>query len=361
MAEDRDQKTEAPTGERLEQADSSGQVAYSADLSQAILLLAGIALVTSSGGALMQALQQCLRDMLTARPSQELDVPSVGKLLVQLASRVGTTVLPMLFGLIALAYVVGIIQVGGFRIRTKALDVKFERLDPVGGASRLFSLRSLLKLATSLLKLAVVIGIAFGSTDSVVAKVTSLGRSSLRDTTMIALDLALSMLLRIGVALLIIGSLDYLYQRWQLFRDLRMTKQEVRDEAKNAQGNPQIKNKQRAVARNNARRRMFMDIPTATAVITNPTHFAVAVRYRRPGGLDPADEAPIVVAKGADLIAKRIREIATEAGVPIVENPPLARALYRTTEIGSSIPPELYRGVAEVLAFVFRLRQPALR
>ena len=173
--------------------------------------------------------------------------------------------------------------------------------------------------------------------------------------------MAFSLLLRIGVATLLVGGADYLYQRWQHQRDLRMTKEEVKEESKQQQGDPAIKARIRRAQRIAAQRRMLRDVPKATVVITNPTHFAIAVRYRRAGGLEEADAAPVVVAKGQDRMALRIREIAVEAGVPIVENPPLARALYATTEIGTWIPGDLYKAVAEVLAFVFKLQGAAAR
>ncbi len=355
MAEEKDRRTEQPTSKKLEEAEQKGQVAYSAEFSHAVLLLGGLAFLAASGASISAVLQELIREALGPRPAADLDVLSASTHVTRAMERLAPAALPLLLGLLVIAAGVSYGQVG-LRFRGKILEFKPERLDPIAGFHRMVSLRSLLRLATSLAKLAIIVGIVWSGSDDVIGRVNLLGRSPADAAAETGGALAFDLLLRIGFATLFVGGADLLYQRWQHTRDLMMSKQEVKDEFKNQLGNPQIKARIRRMQRAASQRRMMKDVPDATVVITNPTHFAVAVRYRRPGGLDPADDAPTVVAKGQDLLAKRIREIATEAGVPIVENPTLARTLYRTVEIGMAIPPDLYKAVAEVLAFVFRLR-----
>ncbi|MBI3820851.1 MAG: flagellar biosynthesis protein FlhB [Planctomycetes bacterium] len=354
MAEDQDQRTEQPTEKRLHEASERGQVIYSNELTQSVLLLSGLALVTIAGAPLFLTLQEALRDGLAHGPRGDFDVHGVHAYLIQQVGRIAPAVLPILGGIVAAAAIISYFQVG-VRLRSQALEAHFDRLNPAAGMSRLFSPRALIQITTSLVKLAIILGIVYGSSGDLLDEIIKLGRSSVRASFGRGISLALSLLLRIGIASLLVGGADYLYQRWQYFRDLRMTKEEVRDENKQYQGDPAIKARIKRAQRIAARQRMLKNVPKATVVITNPTHFAIALRYRRPGGLERPDEAPIVVAKGADFLAKRIREIATEAGVPIVENPPLARALYKTTDVGTFIPGDLYKAVAEVLAFVFKL------
>ena len=360
MAEDRDQRTEEATAKRLEEAAQKGQVAYSQELSQAVLLLCGLGLLAGTGGGILLAMKETLREGLGRAPRGDLVVNGVENHVLQLISRLAPAAFPLVGGLIAAAAFVGYSQVG-FQFRSEAMGFDLERVSPANGWRRLFSLRSTVQLCSSLVKLGVILAIVYASSQDVLAELALLGRAPVKAAAGSAVSLAFSLLLRVGVATLLVGGCDYLYQRWQHGRDLRMTKEEVKDENKQQQGDPAVKARIRRAQRLAAQRRMLADVPKASVVVTNPTHYAVALRYRRPGGLDPADEAPLVVAKGQDLLARRIREIATEAGVPIVENPPLARSLYSTTEVCMWIPAELYKAVAEVLAFVFKLKPVSSR
>lgn len=355
MAEDKDQRTEEPTAKRLEEAARKGQVAYSQELSQSVLLLCGLGLLAGAGGGLLAALQATLREGIGRPPRGDLNVQGAETYLLHLAVRLAPALLPILGGLLLASIVIGYSQVG-FQIRSEAIAFDPQRIHPANGWKRLFSARSAVQLTSSLVKLSVILAIVYASSDGVFERLQPLSRVPVRAAAGQATSIAFGLLLRVGLATLLVGGCDFLYQRWQHQRDLRMTKEEVKDETKQQQGDPAIKARIRRAQRLAAQRRMLADVPKAAVVITNPTHYAVALRYRRPGGLEPADEAPVVVAKGQDLMAKRIRETAVASNVPIVENPPLARSLYSSTEIGSWIPTELYKAVAEVLSFVYRLR-----
>jgi len=258
---------------------------------------------------------------------------------------------PVLGCVAGVALVTNVVQVGLF-FNAGPLQPQLSRLDPLAGVRRLFALRSAVELLKGTAKMAIVVvaGWTFfqGHRDTLFALAAS-------DPVGIAPrvgSLAYEMSLRMVATLAVLAALDYAYQRWQLERSLKMTKQEVKDEFREAEGNPEIKSRIRQRQRETARRRMMAAVPKASVVITNPTHFAVALDYEM-----GQKGAPTVVAKGQDLIALRIREIAVEHHVPLVENPPLARSLYRTVEIGEEIPQELYRAVAEVLALIWRASQ----
>ncbi|HKE00358.1 MAG TPA: flagellar type III secretion system protein FlhB [Planctomycetota bacterium] len=355
MAEDAASRTEAPSPRRLDEADERGQVAFSGELTQSVLLLMGLVLLAGCGAPLVLALQRCLRETLARPLRAELDARTTATVVAQAMQGIAPAALPILLGLVVVGAGIGFSQVG-FRLRPKVIELNFERLDPIAGVKRLFSLRATLRLLVAMAKLAAIAAILWATRGDALERAATLARAPLREAVTTALELALSLMLRVGIAMLLVGCADLAYQRWQHVRDLRMSKEEVKEEMRQTLGDPAVKARIRSAQRLAAQRRMLHDVKKATVVVTNPTHFAVAIRYRRPGGLEPADDAPIVVAKGQDLMARRIREVAAEHGVPLVENPPLARSLHRSVDVGAAIPPELYRAVAEVLAFVFRLR-----
>jgi len=239
-----------------------------------------------------------------------------------------------------------------FLIAPKALKIDFSRLNPVEGLRRMFSLRSVMEFLKNILKIAFIGVIAFSFLRSEWDNFFLMPFLSLEESTKRMLYDIFQIALRCGVALLAIGVFDYFYQRWEFERSIKMTKQEVKEEYKEVEGNPEIKRRQRQIMTEIMRRRMLQEVPEATVVITNPEHIAVALKY----DIDEM-EAPVVVAKGAGEIAQKIKQIARENDVPIIENPPLARAIYKMSEIGDEIPMELYRAVAEVIAQVYRMKR----
>jgi len=239
----------------------------------------------------------------------------------------------------------------GFLFTTKTLAFKFNRINPINGFKRLFSLRSVMELFKSILKIAIVGYIAYSYFSGEAVNMLKTMDMDVISIAVYICSTAINIAIRMCIALLILGVLDYGYQWWEYEKSLKMTKQEVKQEYKESEGNPEIKGKIKQKQRQIALRRMLQDVPKADVVITNPTHFAVAIKY------DPkVADAPLVIAKGQDYMALRIKEIAKENKVEIVENKQLARTLYSTVEIGEKIPPELFQAVAEVLAFVYSLK-----
>ncbi len=259
--------------------------------------------------------------------------------------------LPVIGVAMVVGVVVNLLQVG-VTFTAEPLAPNWARLNPVAGFTRLFSRRAFVDSVKTLLKVLLIGWLTFSA---VRADAAMLLRTSEIDPLMVMMlvgQLLYKMAWRVGLAMLVLALLDYGFQRWEYEKSLRMTKEEVKQEMKQTEGDPQVKSRIRARQQAIARRRMMQAVPKADVVVTNPTHYAVALQYDA-----QKMAAPTVVAKGMNLIAWRIREIAQRHGVPIVENPPLAQSLYRTVDIGEQIPPELYQAVAEVLAYVYRLRR----
>jgi flagellar biosynthetic protein FlhB len=238
----------------------------------------------------------------------------------------------------------------GFKPNFKALTPKFEKLNPFPGFKRLFSARSLFEIVKSLGKFLIITWVAYSVLGPRMPSIMSTLKLPLGQSLRMLQETLFLLYRNVMIAMLVLALADFLYQRHEFEKGIRMTKQEVKDEAKDSEGNPEIKGKQKSLMFSSVMRRIRTQVPKATVVITNPTHFAVALRY------DPKTAAPICVAKGIDHLALKIKERAKATGVPIVENRPLARSLYRSVELDRPIPPELYQAVAQVLAFVYRLR-----
>jgi len=254
-------------------------------------------------------------------------------------------------GILVLAAILAPLAIGGWSFSTQALVPQFNRLNPLSGIGRMFSVNSAMELAKALAKFGVVglIGVLvlWNETD----KLLGLGQEPTRLAVAHAFALSGKALLYMAASLVLIAAVDVPYQLWNHAKQLRMSKQEIREEHKEQEGSPELKGRIRSMQQQLARRRMMQQVPTANVVITNPTHFAVALRYD-----ENRMRAPVVVAKGADLVAARIREIAQEHGVPLFEAPPLARTLFRHVDIGTEIPAALYTAVAQVLTYVFQLQ-----
>jgi flagellar biosynthesis protein FlhB len=357
MAEgtENEDRTERPSERRLQDAREKGQIPRSRDLSGAMTVLAGASMLLS-GSATMYAHMQRIYALGFGYSRDALFSDHLmTRVLGQATGELLALLIPV-FAATTLAAVGSTVLVGGFNFSTEALVPNFERLDPIAGFGRLFSMNGLVELVKSLLK------ILFIGTALVILlridepQVMATGREAINAGIGRSLLLVAHAALLFAVTLGVIGGLDAVWQRYDHERRNRMTKQEVKDEHKDTEGNPQLKGRIRQMQYQLARRRMIQEVPKADVVVVNPTHFAVALRYD-----DKRMRAPRVVAKGVDVLAQQIRMVADAHRVPLVEAPPLARALYATTELGHEIPAALYVAVAQILAYVYQLKQAVER
>lgn len=347
---DDSQKTEEPTARRLEEARKRGQVIYSREVSNWLMLFAATVLIVMAGPGIMADLSDTLSRFIANAHEMPVDGDGLHKLLSGLFWHVmGVLALPFLV-LAGVGIFAGFIQTGPI-FTLDPIKPDISKISIVSGFGRLFSLRAVMELVKGLLKL-IIVGAAgvfvlmpyFGGIEHFVGQDIAAAMFDLR-------ALFLKMMVAVLSVLFLVAALDYMYQRHDFLAKMRMSKQEIREEFKQTEGDPQIKARLRELREKKARQRMMQAVPEADVVITNPTHFAVALKYDA-----KAMDAPQMVAKGADLIAQRIRTLAEENKVPIVENAPLARALYDSMEIEQTIPHEHYKAVAEVISYVFRLK-----
>ncbi len=344
-----EEKTEKATPKRREEAREKGQVARSQDFSMAVLMMATAALLTIQGPRVASLLLSNMREFLGGTPLKHFGLPEAVGILKRIAVLVGLVVGPLAAGVLLVALVAGVIQVG-FRITPKALEFKPEKFNPVSGMKRIFNVRGVMRMLFSAAKLVVMGLVLWLTLRGDFGTLLNLSRVDIPVAAGVMLDSVLRLLWVVASVLFVLGVGDLVYQKWQHARDLRMTKQEVKDEQKNAEGDPLIKGRIRQAQKRMARLRMMQEVPKADVVITNPTHAAVALQYDQ-----EVMAAPRVVAKGWNEVALRIREIAAENDVPLYEDPPLARALCRSVEVGDEVPVKFYQAVAAVLSHVYRM------
>ncbi|MBD3297688.1 MAG: flagellar biosynthesis protein FlhB [candidate division Zixibacteria bacterium] len=344
------EKTETATPHRREEARKKGQVARSAELNSFALLFLGTLFLLFAGPALAADLTRLMQHLFGIMSNPPVTAEDATSTLTLVGVRTLAMLAPFFLAAVAIALVAAGSQVG-FRFSPEAMQPKFEKLDLVKGAKRLFSKRSLFELVRDVFKL------------SVIGTVSYFAVSAEREGFLTLVDADMSAILtftgwalfrvaiKIILALMVLAIADFAFQRYDFEKSIRMSKHEVKEELKQHEGSPQMKSRVRQVQRELARMRMGQEVPKADVVVTNPTSLACALKY------DPDSMgAPVLLAKGARLLADKIKEIAREADVPIVENKPLARALYSSVEIGGTVPAELYKAVAEVLAYVYRLK-----
>ncbi|WP_034293358.1 flagellar biosynthesis protein FlhB [Herbaspirillum sp. RV1423] len=351
MAEDSDQeRTEQPTGKRIEKAREQGDVPRSREMATCVMLLIGGSTLWMFTGPLVTSLNRLMVSTMTFEREMAFDPALLFDRLSGHFMEVAVACIPIAF-MMTLAAVASPLILGGWLFNGSSLEPKFERLNPIKGVMNLFSLNSLVELVKGILKTVLVGAVAWFAMSSHIDAVLNLSVEPLRTSSSHMPTLLWTSFIMMVCALIVIAAIDVPYQLWNYSRKLKMTRQEVKQEHKESDGDPLIKGKIRALQRAAARRRMMSAVPTADVVVTNPTHFAVALKYSEKGM-----SAPQVVAKGTEAVAAKIREIARENNVPILEAPPLARALHYHTEIGDEIPEQLYTAVAEVLAYIFQLR-----
>lgn len=348
-------RTESPTPRRREKAREQGQVARSTDLGGAAALLAGTLGLAAGGAGIMQRMSGLVADGahgLAAAPF------TTGDAVTHLRGVVLTAffaILPVAIGAAAGALAVDLVQTRG-TLAWSRLQPQWSHLDPIGGFKRLCDARAFGRLLSSVLKLAALVVVVWFAALRLVPLMEMLPVMVPSSIASAVGRASQGFLVQTGLAFLVLGALDYGWQWWQQERGMKMSRQEVIDEFRESEGDPRVKARMQSLARERARQRMMQDVPTADVVVVNPTHIAVALRY------DPAEAgAPVIVAMGQRKIAERIRAIASAAGVPVVQNKPVARALFAGGAVGRVIPPALYAAVAEILAFVYRQRVAAGR
>lgn len=345
-----DDRTEPATGKRREEARSRGQVARSQELSSALLLLTATLVLYLLGGQLLSGLVGLMRHHLGQVLGVQLTPTQAHGVVLNTGLQTAMVLAPFMGALILVALVSNIAQVG-FMVNSSALSFKWERLNPAAGMKRLFAPgRLLMETGKSPLKFAVVGLLVYRTISAHLSEIPLLVEMAPMQTLTWIGQLCFQLALRVSLAFLVMAAVDYGYQRWQFEKSIRMTKAEVKDEAKQADGDPAVKGKIKGMQRQAAMHRMMTDVPKADVVVVNPIHFAVAMQYD-----STSMEAPKVVAKGARLVAERIVAAAKANGVPIVEDPPLARALYKGVSIGQQIPIHLYKVVAEILSYVYQM------
>lgn len=347
------EKTEDATSKKLKDVRNEGNVAKSAEISTAATLLVFFVCIKFVIGFVGEHLLDSFDTFYTLIPryvNDNIEVAEFRYLLSESLLSITLIIAPFLL----LGFVVAILSNTlqfKFQITTKPLQPKFDKLNPISGFKRMFSMNTLIELLKSIIKIVTISYISYTVLVEHMEELFLLYDMSVNQGLLLMYDIITELLLKIVILFWVVGAADFLYQKWKFKEDNKMTKQEVKDEFKNQEGDPKVKGQQRRRMQQASQRRMMAAIPQADVVITNPTHFAVALAYESGRG-----QAPVVVAKGADFLAGRIKEIARENNVEIVENKPLARMLYYNVELDAEIPPELYQAVAEVLAYVYQVR-----
>lgn len=350
------EKTEPATAKKLKDARKEGKVAKSKELTSAfdlmVLFLCLKIFVSYVGGNLLGLFDLVYGNMADFVRINEgyMSSQAVSTVLFPVIIRWLLTVLPFFAFGVVITFLISVIQVG-WTVSAKPMQPKLSKFNPINGFKRIFSKDTLFELVKSIFKVGIIIYIAYTSVRDEAGHLFILYELDLKQAIALVGTLIIDIGLKISIVYLIIGIADYAYQKWKFNDEMKMTKQEVKDEFKNTEGDPQIKGRQRRKMQEVSQRRMMQDVPKADVVITNPTHYAVALKYEA-----EVRPAPYVVAKGEDYLAQKIKEVARENNVEIVENKPLARMLYSNVDIGADIPPELYQAVAEILAVIFQKR-----
>lgn len=347
---DLEERTESASPKRLEEARRRGEVPRSRDLSAAAVMLFSCMAISMFGERIVSGFAQLMRSGLSLKFTPGMDTKTMLPALGEAAFSGFMVVMPVLAAGFVAAIVAPMV-LSGWNFSGEALAPKFSRMNPLAGLQRMASTNGLIELGKSIMKFLLIGVIAVKVLRNDANELLAMGNHTLFSSMQSAVHLCLNALLMLACGMVLIAAIDVPIQLWQYARQMRMTREEIKKEMKESEGSPELKGKIRRLQQEMARGRMMNDVPTADVIITNPTHFSVALRYD-----DKRNGAPVVVAKGVDLVAARIREIATEHNVPIFEAPPLARVLYRSVDIGHEIPASLYTAVAQVLTYIFQLR-----
>ena len=356
MASEADQgeRTEDATQQRREDFRKRGQVAQTRELSSVLLLFCGVLLIWMMSNFFFKQIFEIFTFTMGDSLVEAIRHGDSTSAVRMAVARTGFIILPISFVFWVVGFASSILQVG-FIYNEEALELKWDRMDPVQGFKRLMSMRAVVEGFKAVVKMCVILGIAYLLLKNQIQTLPQLMSFSISQTFVFLGELMVRLLAGVGFFMMCLAGIDYLYQRWDLESEMRMTKQEVKEEVKSREGDPLIRARIKRVQRDIASRRMMEEVPKADVIVTNPTHIAIALKY------DENLVAPQIIAKGAELIAQKIKEIAREHNIPIVENKPLARTIFKTLKIGQVIPRELYAAVAEVLSYVYRLKKKTVR
>ncbi|NLM83718.1 MAG: flagellar biosynthesis protein FlhB [Clostridiales bacterium] len=355
MADGSAEKTEKASEKKRKDVKKKGEHHKSMDLCSAATLLVSFGAIYIGYEGFIKSMRNLTGSMLSGSFIVERAANLTGKTAMAYYKELLFAVLPLVLPFFAVCMIAGalvhVVQTGPMFV-TEKLKPDLKRINPISGFKRIFSMRALVDLIKAIAKVVIVVLVAKGRIEAAVDQFLGLMYVDVGKAFLTVLSTCLSMGILIGVVLVAFAAADMLYQWWRFEKDIMMTKQEVKEELKQLEGNPQTKSRIRSIQRKMSAARMMKNIPGATVVVTNPDHYAVALRYR-----EHEDNAPVVVAKGIDFLAQRIKQIAAENKVAIVENKPVARALYAACEVGDEIPPELYQAVADILIYVYRLKK----
>lgn len=350
MADSSGDKKHSATDRKRRQAREKGQVVKSQDLTSAALLLAGLGVLWSFGGTAAESLGTAIADGLSVNHITPFGTEEASNYLVRLGGRLAMAVVPILLAMMLAGVVINVTQTG-IVLSPAKLVPKLSHISPLAGAKRILSLQGVMRLGFGMFKVSIIAAVAYGALNSYRESVMSMAALSIPRIAKSIFESLIGTCVWIGGALFVLALLEWAFQKWKFEQDLMMSDQEIRDEMKETEGDPQMAQRRRQVQRQMAMNRISAEVPKADFVNTNPTELAIAIKY------DPATmPAPIVVAKGSGTVAQRIRRLALENGIPVVERKELAQFLFKNVEVGQEIPPDQYEAVAEVLRYVYQMK-----
>lgn len=353
--QDKEQKTEEATSKRLQETEEKGNFAHSREMTSAFILLMATLAFMMSGSFATRRMMGAWHHLISQSHSVMLTIEEVRRLLGWVGDTLLSILGPILVSILLGGLLANLIQTGGLKFSAHPLAPQFNKINPLTGLKRIFSKNAAMELFKSIIKIGLISWIAYLVIKGRFDEIPGLMGFSVGQILTFVGEVTLEILGKVLLLIIFLAVIDYSFQKFTYLENLRMTKQEVKDEKKDTEGNPQLKQRIRSVQLEMMRKRMMAAVPEADVVVTNPTHLSIAIKYDR-----NKHEAPVVVAKGQGEVALRIREIAQEHGVPLVEDRPLARLLYKSVEIGQVIPTHLYKAVAEILAYVYRLKGKSL-
>ena len=345
-----EEKTEQPTPKKRQELKEKGEVAKSKELPSVAVLLAALITFSLFGSFMYNHIQMIMKSAFSLPDLNDFNIIEFLKFAKNIIGRFIILLSPLFAAIFITAILSNIMQVG-FILSGESITPKLSKIDPIKGFGRLFSKQAFMEFFKSLLKLTIVGGVAFLTVKGEMKNFALLGDMELNLIFVYILKIFFKIFIRCSLAMIILVIIDYAFQRWEFENRIKMTKQEVKDEFKKSEGDPLIKSRIKSIQMEMARKRMMQDVPEADVIITNPTHLAVALKYD-----SSSMNAPKLIAKGSRKIAEKIKDVASEHGIPILENKELARNLYSLVEVGQEIPPTLYQTVAEVLAYIYRLK-----